>query len=106
MVFFETLRMYPPLEYLQRITTEVYNVPNSNLVIEKATPIFISVRGLHYEPKYFPNSDKFDPERCNEENKCDRPRYIYLPFGEALRACIDKKIDFNLRIDIMFYHNK
>ncbi|KAM0726381.1 Cytochrome P450 6k1 [Formica fusca] len=88
MVFSETLRMYPPVEHLNRITTETYNVPNSNLVIEKGTPVFISVRGLHYEPKYFPDPDKFDPERFNEENKRDRPAYVYLPFGEGPRACI------------------
>ncbi|KAL6424953.1 hypothetical protein ACFW04_009350 [Cataglyphis niger] len=106
MVFFETLRMYPPAEYLQRTTTKTYNVPNSKLVIEKGTPIFISVRGLHYEPKYFPDPDKFDPERFSEENKRDRSRYVYLPFGLGPRACIGEKIDFNLRIDIMFYYNK
>ncbi|KAL6424943.1 hypothetical protein ACFW04_009350 [Cataglyphis niger] len=88
MVFFETLRMYPPAEYLQRTTTKTYNVPNSKLVIEKGTPIFISVRGLHYEPKYFPDPDKFDPERFSEENKRDRSRYVYLPFGLGPRACI------------------
>ncbi|XP_029674247.1 cytochrome P450 6k1-like, partial [Formica exsecta] len=88
MVFSETLRMYPPAEYLHRITSETYNVPNSNLVIEEGTPVFISVRGLHYEPKYFLDPDKFDPERFNEENKRDRPAYVYLPFGEGPRTCI------------------
>lgn len=101
MVFSETLRMYPPAEYLHRITSETYNVPNSNLVIEKGTPVFISVRGLHYEPKYFLDPDKFDPERFNEENKRDRPAYVYLPFGEGPRTCIDEKIDFNLKINII-----
>ncbi|KAL6437244.1 hypothetical protein ACFW04_005052 [Cataglyphis niger] len=92
MVFSETLRMYPPVEYLQRITIETYNVPNYNLVFEKGTPIFISVRGLHYEPKYFPNPYKFDPERFNEENKFDRSPYVYIPFGEGPRACIGTRL--------------
>ncbi|XP_029157346.1 cytochrome P450 6k1-like [Nylanderia fulva] len=103
MVFLEVLRMYPPLEYLQRTTTEVYNMPNSNLVLEKDTPIFISVRGLHNDPKYFPNPDKFDPERFNEENRHKRPMCVHLPFGDGPRRCIGKKIDFNLKIDILCY---
>ncbi|KMQ87734.1 cytochrome p450 6k1 [Lasius niger] len=89
MVLFETLRIYPPLEYLQRLTTKVYNIPNSSLVIEKGTPIFISVRGLHFDPDYFPNPEKFDPERFNEDNKRNRPVYVHLPFGEGPHACIE-----------------
>ncbi|XP_029164735.1 cytochrome P450 6k1-like [Nylanderia fulva] len=94
MVFLEVLRMYPPLEYLQRATTEAYNMPNSNLVLEKDTPIFISIRGLHYDPNHFPNPDKFDPERFNEENRRKRPMCVHLPFGDGPRGCIGSRMAF------------
>lgn len=99
MVLFEVMRIYPPIEYLQRVTTKTYKVPNSDLIIEKGTPIFISLRGLHYDPQYFPDPNKFDPERFNEENKRNRPSFVHLPFGEGPHECIGKKI--NLKINIL-----
>lgn len=86
----ETLRMYPPLGYLNRMAVQKYKVPEYNLVIEKDTPVYISMLGLHYDPKYFPNPNKFDPERFNEENKRSRPPCVYIPFGEGPHACIGK----------------
>lgn len=91
MVISETLRMYPPLGYLNRLATQTYKVPEFNLVIEKGTPVYISMLGLHYDPEYFPNPSKFDPERFNEENKRNRPPCVYFPFGEGPHACIGKE---------------
>ncbi|XP_011689075.1 PREDICTED: cytochrome P450 6k1-like [Wasmannia auropunctata] len=91
MVISETLRMYPPLGYLNRVAKETYKVPEFNLVIEKDTPVYISMLGLHYDPEYFPNPNKFDPERFNEENKRNRPACVYFPFGEGPHACIGNR---------------
>lgn len=46
--------------------------------------------GLHHDPEYYPNPEKFDPERFSEENKSKRPAYTYLPFGDGPRICIGK----------------
>ncbi|KYM81489.1 Cytochrome P450 6k1 [Atta colombica] len=91
MVMSETLRMYPPLAYLNRIPNQTYKVPEFNLVIEKDTPVYISMLGLHYDPEYFPNPNKFDPERFNEENKRNRPSCVYFPFGEGPHSCIGNR---------------
>nr|NP_001352309.1 cytochrome P450 6k1-like [Cyphomyrmex costatus] len=88
MVILETLRKYPPLGYLNRMAMQTYKVPKFNLVIEKGTPIYIPMLGLHYDPEYFPNPEKFDPERFSEENKCNMPSCIYFPFGDGPHACI------------------
>ncbi|KAG5339509.1 CP6K1 protein, partial [Acromyrmex charruanus] len=92
MVVSEILRMYPPLPFLDRITKETYKVPNSDLVLEKGTPIYISLLGMHYDPEYYPTPDKFDPERFTEENKRNRPPYVYLPFGDGPRMCIGSRM--------------
>ncbi|EFN78001.1 cytochrome P450 6k1-like [Harpegnathos saltator] len=88
MVVCETLRKYPTLPFLDRTTVETYKMPNSDLVIEKGTPIYISMLGMHYDPEYFPDPEKYDPERFNEENKRNIPSCAYFPFGEGPRACI------------------
>ncbi|GAB1859329.1 Cytochrome P450 6k1 [Camponotus japonicus] len=92
MVISETLRMYPPLGYVNRMPNEAYKVPNSELVIEKDTAVYIPMLGLHYDPEYFPNPDKFDPERFNEENKRNRPACVYFPFGEGPHNCIGTRL--------------
>lgn len=88
--------MYPPLGYLNRVTIETYKIPNSDIVLEKNTPVYIPALGLHYNPEYFPNPEKFDPEQFTEEKRNNRPSCVYLPFGDGPHACIGKIIDFNL----------
>ncbi|XP_011689077.1 PREDICTED: cytochrome P450 6k1-like [Wasmannia auropunctata] len=92
MIVSETLRMYPPLPFLDRKTMDTYKMPNSDLVLEKGTPIYVSLLGLHYDPEYYPNPNKFDPERFTEENKRNRPSCIYLPFGDGPRVCIGNRM--------------
>nr|CAD7434716.1 unnamed protein product [Timema monikensis] len=84
----ETLRIHPPSPNLTRTCTDSYNVPGTKYTIQKGDVIIIPSVGLHHDPKYFPNPDKFDPERFSEENKNLRPKYAYLPFGEGPRICI------------------
>lgn len=92
MVISETLRKYPPLPFLARIAAGDYTVPETDVVIEKGTPIYISVSGLHHDPEYFPNPEKYDPERFSKKNKSKITPFTYMPFGEGPHNCIGKKI--------------
>lgn len=90
MVVSETLRMYPILPVLDRKAMNNYQIPGTNVIIEKGTPVFIPLLGMHYDPQYFPKPDLFDPERFSEENRKSRTNYVYMPFGEGPRNCIGK----------------
>ncbi|KAJ3654760.1 hypothetical protein Zmor_013928 [Zophobas morio] len=87
----ETLRKYPVLPVLERKSNSRYTIPETNTVIEKDTAVFISLLGLQYDPKYFPNPEVFDPERFSSDNKHLIENYSYLPFGEGPRNCIGSR---------------
>jgi cytochrome P450 len=93
-VFTETLRKYPTLPFLDRISCSDYELPASNgtgkITLPAGTGVYIPVLALHYDPTYFPKPEKFDPDRFTEENKQSRPKYTYMPFGEGPRMCIGK----------------
>ncbi|XP_054006575.1 cytochrome P450 6k1-like [Hylaeus anthracinus] len=92
LVVSETLRKYPSLGFLDRVTGTDYKVPNSDLVLEKGTPVYISVMGLHYDPEYYPDPERYDPERFTEENKQKRPNCVYIPFGDGPHNCIGLRL--------------
>jgi cytochrome P450 family 6 len=84
----ETLRKYPPTFALFRIATQAYQVPDDSLTIEKGQKLIIPIHSLHYNPKYFPDPEVFNPERFSSEEKAKRVRGTYLPFGDGPRICI------------------
>jgi cytochrome P450 family 6 len=50
--------------------------------------VLLPILALHHDPKYYPDPERFDPERFSEEGKKTRPQFSYLPFGEGPRICI------------------
>lgn len=82
MVFNETLRKYPITDTHIRQCAEDFLIPNTNLVIPAGCGIIMPVSGIHNDPNYFENPEKFNPERFSEENiKKIRP-HTYIPFCE------------------------
>lgn len=81
----ETLRKYPALPILNRECTKDYNVPGSDHVIQKGTPIVISLLGIHRDEKYFPDALSYKPDRFESS---DFDSKAYLPFGDGARNCL------------------
>ncbi|XP_067005220.2 probable cytochrome P450 6a13 [Anabrus simplex] len=84
----ESLRKYPPVGILIRVCTKPYVIPGTNITVEEGTRIVIPALGIHHDPKFYPDPQRFDPERFDEENTALRHRFTYLPFGEGPRICI------------------
>ncbi|GJQ69999.1 Cyp6g1 [Trypoxylus dichotomus] len=91
-VVLETLRKYPPVPFLGRSCANDYKIPGSNVTIEKDTPVVIPLMGIHYDPVYFPDPQKFNPERFSEENFTKMHPFSFLPFGDGPRNCIGQRI--------------
>ena len=65
-----------------------YKIPGSDLVIPKGSLVIIPNHSIHNDLENYPEPDKFDPERFNEENKLKRHPMAFLPFGDGPRNCI------------------
>lgn len=86
--FPETLRKYPPAGEIRRLCIKKYSFPNTHVEIPPGTSAAIPVYSLHHDPQYYPNPEKFDPDRFAEKNKHKLVKYTYLPFGAGPRICI------------------
>ncbi|KAI4464081.1 cytochrome p450 [Holotrichia oblita] len=96
MIVCETLRKWPPSIVTDRVCSKPYTIEPVNsgenpVHLKVGDAIFIPIVGLHRDPKYFPNPDRFDPERFNDENKGKIQPYTYIPFGLGPRNCIGSR---------------
>lgn len=78
----ESLRKYSPGNVLMRRATRDYQVPGTNIVIEKGKYVFLPMLAIHNDPEYFPEPEKFDPDRFSPENERERNPFTFLPFGK------------------------
>ncbi|XP_044266774.1 cytochrome P450 4C1-like [Tribolium madens] len=83
----ETLRLYPSVPVIGRYLKE--DTKFGNRVISAKTNVAIFIYGIHRNPEYFPDPEKFNPERF--ENMNNFPPYAYIPFSAGPRNCIGQK---------------
>lgn len=89
MVLAEAMRLYPPAWGVGRKAIEAceiggYELPPGGIVI-------MSPYVMHRDPRWFPEPDRFDPERWTPEARDARPKFSYFPFGGGSRLCIGER---------------
>lgn len=98
----ETLRLYPPADALHRISVDDYNFPDTPYTINKDMLCIIPIFAIQRDPRYYPNPEKFDPDRFTDEEVAKRHPFTYLPFGGGPRMCIGMRFGLmQLRIGIV-----
>jgi cytochrome P450 len=86
MVIKESMRLYPPAwgngrEAIEDLTLHGYPVKKRQVVL--FVPYVI-----HRDPRWFPEPERFIPERFAEGYEERIPKYAYIPFGGGARICI------------------
>ena len=85
----ETLRLYPPGIWIERkVVGNGYTFTENNITIPKGGSIRLPIYNLHHDSRYWPEPEKFDPNRFLPKNKDKIVPYTYLPFGAGPRNCI------------------
>ena len=92
-VFNEALRMHSPATFTSRTCTEpiTLNFEGKTALVEKGINVYVPIHQLHYDPEYYPEPEKFNPERFDPENgglKAFKDKGVFLPFGDGPRMCL------------------
>ncbi|XP_043268776.1 cytochrome P450 9e2-like [Venturia canescens] len=104
----ETLRLYPPGFFLDRLCVKPYQLPpalpgEKPITIQPGESVWFPVYSINRDSKYFDDPDRWDPERFLGARKNRIDLSIYLPFGLGPRMCIGNRFAL-LETKVMLFH--
>ncbi|HVV20584.1 MAG TPA: cytochrome P450 [Pseudonocardiaceae bacterium] len=84
----ETVRLCTPAWHTMRraVAADVvggYRIP-------RGSDIYLNMFTLHRHPRFWPDPERFDPDRFLPEAVAQRPKHVYQPFGTGPRHCLGK----------------
>jgi cytochrome P450 len=85
----ESMRLYPPAWAMGR--RAIADVAFDGFVFPKGSVFIVSPYVTHRSEEYWPDPERFDPERFAPAAKESRPKLAYLPFGFGPRICIGER---------------
>jgi len=85
-VFRETLRLYPPITFIPRVATADTTIGGHR--IKRGAMVMLAPWATHRNAIYWPNADRFDPDRFTPENEAQLVPGTYMPFGLGQRICV------------------
>jgi cytochrome P450 len=89
MVIAESLRLYPPAWAISRIAKESFAM--GGFTIPKGAVCIVSPYVTQRDARFFPDPDRFEPERWRPEFHETRPKFSYFPFGGGTRVCVGER---------------
>ena len=87
MILAESMRLYPPTWIFIRMARQDA-VLSSGFIIPAGSKLYLCQYVMHRNVRYWPNPERFDPERFTEQAIKARPKFAYFPFGGGIRVCI------------------
>ncbi|XP_054163360.1 cytochrome P450 3A8-like [Oppia nitens] len=91
-VISESLRLYPAFIRVEREAKQDYQFTDSDIKLKAGQLIHVSIYGVQHNEEFFPEAEKFIPERFLPENKHKIVPYSYLPFGVGPRNCVGLRL--------------
>ena len=88
-VLAESMRLYPPAWIIGRRAIDAYDVGQWQL--RPRTIVLLSPWLMHRDPRFWPEPERFDPERWTDDAQAARPKFAYFPFGAGTRVCIGEQ---------------
>lgn len=84
-VFYESLRLHPPMTSIARICNETIGIDSDGkrLIVEEGIRVIIPIKSIHHDSEIFMEPQKFHPERFDYTLKSNIEECLLLPFGEG-----------------------
>jgi cytochrome P450 len=82
----EAMRLYPPAFAIPRLA--IQDAAIGPYPISAGSEVVIWTYHMHRDPRFFPEPERFLPERFADSSSAERSKHAYLPFGAGQRACI------------------
>ena len=82
----ESMRLYPPAWIIGRRAIEAYQA--GDYLLPARTIMLMSPYVMHRDPRFFPDPERFMPERWTPAFRQGLPQFAYFPFGGGTRRCI------------------
>jgi cytochrome P450 len=89
MVLAESMRLYPPAWAIGRRAMESFEA--REFTVPANSVVLMSQYVMHRDARFFPDPDRFDPDRWTPEAQAARPKFSYFPFGGGNRVCIGEQ---------------
>ncbi|ERL94003.1 hypothetical protein D910_11288 [Dendroctonus ponderosae] len=88
--YFETVRKYVVLPFLDRTCMVDYKIEDTDIGIEKGLAIYIPLFALQYNEEFFLDPEKYDLERFPYKSKINNCVLYYIASGQESRICTGK----------------
>jgi cytochrome P450 len=85
-VITESMRLYPPAWIIGRRAIDAYQV--GDYTLPPRTLVMVSPYVTHRDSRFFPEPDRFMPDRWTTAFRQVLPPFAYFPFGGGTRRCI------------------
>ena len=83
----EAMRLYPPA-WVVNVRRAAADTMLGPYAVRQGDSLWLSPFVMHRRPAFFPDPERFDPDRWTPERERALPKFAYMPFGGGPRVCI------------------
>lgn len=88
-VLAESLRLYPPGWIVGRRAMADTSV--GGYAVPRRTIVILAPTVTHLDARWYPDPERFDPDRWTPEAEAARPKFVFFPFSGGPRVCIGEQ---------------
>lgn len=91
----EVLRLNPSFGDITRVCNHEITLKGYDGLECKLKPgdmVLISASGVHFDPEFWPDPERFDPERFDAVGNSRRNKFTYFGFGNGPRVCPGRRM--------------